>query len=274
MLNQPDSMELDETRTAKPLARPWGSASTSSAERRQAREPTPDADDERYACSWNHHGPDPQKNTVPDNPRTNAQTYHSHKMDSPLMRSWADQSTSRPPHNSAGAPCPNAEAETNITRSVSTFEPEGALRVPPQRTLIRQKFRPAQCQQTAHCTPPVRSTTLRPQQPMHRRLSHVPPALDSLCCTAHPPALTASDAPKVARTQNTQDIMHIGGTKRPYRFLGPITTATEHVRLSPTWASFPSPPVSFSCATRPLKRTGLPAPPAHGNRHVQTAHTI
>ena len=203
------------------------------------------------------------------------------------MRSWADQSTSRPPHNSAGAPRPNAEADTNITRGVSTAEPEDALRVRPQRTLTRQKFRPAQCQQTAHCTPLARSTTLRPQHQMHRRLSHVPHALDSLCCTAHPPALTAPDTPKVARTQtHTRHHAH-WWDQAPISISRPNNDRNRACPPPSRRGVFPpSPPFTFSssCATRPLKRTGSPAPPAmetdmpkqrtqYDQRNVHTLHS-
>ena len=201
-------VEPDKNRTAKPLARPWGSTCTSiSAEKRQARESTPDADDERAKCIWwSQH--DPQTNTIPDGARNAAQTYQINKMDSPLIRTWADQSTNRPPHNSVGARR-TAEADTNTTRSVPTAEPEDALWVRPQRTPNRQKLLSAQSQQTAHCTPLARSTTPRPQHPTRRRPSHVPPAWDSQCCTAHPPALTAPDAPKAARTQShTRHLAH------------------------------------------------------------------
>ena len=48
MLDQTDSMELDESRTAKPLARPRGSASTSSAEGGANTSAPPDTDDANY----------------------------------------------------------------------------------------------------------------------------------------------------------------------------------------------------------------------------------
>ena len=126
---------------AKPPARSWGSAPTS-AGKRQAREPTPDLEDApNIEHWWNQLGP--QTNTVPDTARNNAQTYHIDKRDSALIRTWADQNTSRPPPNPIGATRPKAEADTNTTRGVPKAEPEDALRVRPQRTPIRQKIKPA-----------------------------------------------------------------------------------------------------------------------------------
>ena len=183
----------------KSLARPWGSASIS-AEKRQARESTPDADDERSTCTWWNQR-DHQTNTAPDSTRNTVQTYHSNKMDSPLIRTWADQSTSRPPHNPVGAPRHTAEADTNITRSVPTAEQEDVLRVRPQRTPIRQKLRSAHCQQTAHCTSPARSTTPRPQHPTRRRPSPTCPPRPGLAVLHRAP-------PSSHRTRGTKRRTH------------------------------------------------------------------
>ena len=147
-------MEPDKNRTAKPLARPWGYASIS-AEKRQAREPTPDLDDERSTSTWwNQY--DPQTNTVPDSARDNTQTYRPQKGDPALISGGAGYSSDSTLQTATKAPRLKSEANMNKHRCVSTAVPDNALRVSPQRTSTRGKNRPAHCQQ---CTALVDTPT-------------------------------------------------------------------------------------------------------------------
>ena len=116
----------------------------SNSARRQARESTPDADDERYA--WNPHGPDPQEDTELDNPRTNVQTHHNHKMDSPLIsdheltRVPSDHLTTQPGHPATIQRLTRTHPEDALERLKGRRERSHGMRPGASRMLLHPTY--------------------------------------------------------------------------------------------------------------------------------------
>jgi hypothetical protein len=184
-------MEPKESHTTEPLDRSWGPAPIS-ARRKQAREPTPDLEDAPDLREWwNQLGC--QMKAEADAARNNARTCHTDKRDSPLISGGAGYNSDTL-QTAPKAPRSTPVADMNKRRCVSTAVPENALRVSPQRTPTREKYRTAHCQQRISLMK-HRPSTGRPRPPPlpPSPLGNVPPChpCPHRAPTAGPKALAA-----------------------------------------------------------------------------------
>ena len=141
-------MEHKKSRTTEPLDRSWAPTPIS-ARRKQAREPTPDLEDAPDSREWwSQLGSRMRAEAVAvaAAARNNARMRHTDKRDHALTSGGAGYSSDTL-QTAPKAPRSTPVAVTNEIRCVSTAVPEDALRVSPQRTPTREKYRTAHCQQ-------------------------------------------------------------------------------------------------------------------------------
>ena len=160
MLDQTDSMELDESRTAKPLARPRGSASTSSAEGGANTSAPPDTDDANY----------PHLPSTPEKPPSTRQrrTSRANEPDATdvaaqlALHALTDAEPRPRARRSIGVSDDDTEAETIAPKAV----PEGALQVRSRRLQrTRSDASLAHTSQKSYCQLAHEPITVPSEQP-------------------------------------------------------------------------------------------------------------